>query len=182
MENNQEIKEDLTAESQNIAGADENAESLEKTNEEAKEKAKITFTKEQQKFVDDLIQKRLSREKEKVNKGEVNKDEDLLSKFNELSNEFNKSKRENALMKAKIPEEFRDYVEYKVLKNVNEDTDFETALQEFIADEKNAKYSKEVSASKDIVKPVNMPRPVNSGNNADDKAIKQKLLQEMYGN
>lgn len=184
MENNQEEVKDLTAESENDAGVEENADGLVTEPNVEKGQPKVTFTKEQQKLVDELIQKRLAREKEKLSKNveSGDKNADLLNKLNELSDKVSKSERENALLKAKIPEEFREYVEFKVMKNVDEETDFNTALKEFIEKEENVKFVKDVSGQADKSKPMNMPRPKNSAGNADEKALKDQILKEMLGN
>lgn len=154
----EEIKSVETANTQNNAG-------VEKI--ETPKREERTFT---QKDLNTIVEKRISRAKkewESKKQPEPEKPKESKSEVFELQKQLAKYEKELALSKYQIDDRDKDYVEFKVLRAVNKDKNYETALNEFFTDEANKRYLKNSGS---------MPRPANIGTTQSDP-IKSK-----YGN
>lgn len=140
---------------------------------EVDEMLKGKFTQEQ---VNDIVEKRLARVKEKSQT--TNESEELARVRGEISSlqlKLVEYERQNALSKYKIDDRYQDYVDYKVLHATNKDKDYATALEEFFKDEENKKYLVGESQQE---RPV--PRPKNS-NSMENKNATDNNLRAMFG-
>lgn len=83
---------------------------------------------------------------------------------------------DNAFMKENVIDEYKEFVEYKVLRMVTEEKDFASCLKEFKAQGENAKFFNKATGGKSIVP----PRPNNSSANTEVIAG-EKALQKAMG-
>ena len=128
------------------------------------------FTQEQ---VNEMIKERLSRvKKNEPQTIEPSSNEELTRVKGDLASmqlKLAEYEKEVALGKYKINEQYRDFVDYKVLHMTDKDKDYATALEEFFADEANKKY-----LESEVKPPV--PRPRNSNTlengNATDNSLR----------
>ena len=128
-----------------------------------------TYTQEQ---VDNMIKKRLARQDNKFEKEFKNSEEykaygewkeaqktegekirqqvedynNLKSEFNSLQSELNAYRNKDILRSQNIEDKYLDYVNFEVSKNVTEEKDYQTALNEYL--EANPHYGKGESKSK----------------------------------
>lgn len=134
------------------------------------------FTQEQ---VNEMIEKRLSR----VKKNDVSASTDFASKeelarvkgdYAGLQLKLAEYEKELALGKYKIDEQYKDYVDYKVLHATDKDKDYATALEEFFAQEENKRYLEGAGVK------APMPRPRNS-NTLENTRVADNNLRAMFG-
>lgn len=92
----------------------------------------------------------------------------------ELQNEIVRYEIETAFTKLDVKEEFREFVEYKVLRMVTEEKNFEKCLKEFKAEKENSQYFN-TTGGKSIVP----PRPNNSNQNSEIIAGENRLKKAM---
>lgn len=133
------------------------------------------FTQDQ---VNEMIKERLSRVKK--NDAPVSVDvatnEELTRVKGDLQSmqlKLAEYEKEVALGKYKIDEQYRDYVDYKVLHMTDKDKDYATALEEFFANEENKRYLEGEARPP-------MPRPRNSNTLVNAKASDNNL-RAMFG-
>lgn len=119
-----------------------------------------------------MIEKRLIRERKawekehnvpKTPKKEVTQervDKVPLSEVKNLQLKIADYEKKLAISKYDIDDGFKDFVEYKILRNVSKDKNYEKAVEEFFADENNKRYLRGG-------KTLNMPRPQNIGTPQD---------------
>lgn len=144
------------------------------TQAEVDEMLKGKFTQEQ---VNEIIEKRLNREKDKQAKAEPVVDTEQLDKIkSELAttqNELSEYKKKVALAEYDIDEQYKEFVDYKVSSSTTEEKDYATVLKEFMAND-GAKYCKTKST-------VVMPRPENVTTLSSDQLAEEKL-KKAFGN
>ena len=140
------------------------------TQEDVDKLLKGRFTQDQ---VNEMIKERLSRVKK--NDAPVSVDvatnEELTRVKGDLQSmqlKLAEYEKEVALGKYKIDEQYRDYVDYKVLHMTDKDKDYATALEEFFADEENKRYLEGEARPP-------MPRPRNSNTLVNVKASDNNL-------
>ena len=173
MENNENVGTATTEEKAGVVDTEkiENAETDKVQVEEGEKKQEKLFT---QKEVDEIVQKRLQRTKDKET------DEDLRAELEGLKAMLLEKEQALSISNANIDEEYKDYVKYTVSKMVTKDKNFDTALKEYMQNEgKKFEKKTEVAPQKQTIK---MSRPQNVGNedemisfsDALDKAMKIK--------
>lgn len=167
----EEIQKVETAETENNAGMEV------KTSETKTAKAvgEKTFT---QKDVDAIVEKRLSRaKKEWENKTLKNEEKPKESKKEvfELQKQLANYEKELALSRYPINEKFKDYVQFKVLRNVNKDKSYAQAIDEFFANEENKVFLANAENKK-----INTPRVLNMGN-GDETKLKAQAIRNSMG-
>lgn len=166
----------------------ENVENVEKVVEPQQEPTEKTYTQADvdkllkgrftQDQVNEMIKERLSRVKK--NDAPVSVDvatnEELTRVKGDLQSmqlKLAEYEKEVALGKYKIDEQYRDYVDYKVLHMTDKDKDYATALEEFFGVEENKRYLEGESRPP-------MPRPRNSNTLVNEKAS-DNSLRAMFG-
>ena len=97
------------------------------------------------------------------------------SKSTDLQNQLARYEIDNAFMKEGVNDEFKEFVEYKVLRMVTEEKDFASCLKEFKQQGENSKYFKATTGGKSIVP----PRPNNSSANTEQLASEKALEKSM---
>lgn len=97
------------------------------------------------------------------------------SKSTDLQNQLARYEIDNAFMKEGVSDEFKEFVEYKVLRMVTEEKDFASCLKEFKQQGENSKYFKATTGGKSIVP----PRPNNSSANTEQLASEKALEKSM---
>ena len=156
------------------------------------DKVEKTFT---QADLDKIVEKRIARltaqhKKEMEELEQRYKTGDYSPEIKSLQDELTTSKQElakaqnqlvryeidNAFMKENVIDEYKEFVEYKVLRMVTEEKDFATCLKEFKADGENGKFFNKATGGKSIVP----PRPNNSSANTEVIAG-EKALQKAMG-
>lgn len=95
--------------------------------------------------------------------------------YAKLQKDLARYEMDNAFMKSNIKEEYKDYVEYKVLRMVDENKDFAKCLEEFKGQGENDKYFKSITGGTSIVP----PRPNNSSASTELLAGESKLKKAM---
>lgn len=93
----------------------------------------------------------------------------------EMQNQLVRYEIDTAFTKAQVKDEFKEFVEYKVLRMVTEEKNFEKCLNEFKQQKENSQYFAETTGGKSIVP----PRPTNSNADAEVLAGERKLQKAM---
>lgn len=176
---------------------DEELDQEEKGQEEAENKSKTDEKKVDktysQKELESILEKRIgrltaqhkkeladleTRYKEGNYSPELATAKEELAKSNEMVATLQKQlaniEIDNAFMKSNVKEEFRDYVQYKILRMVDENKDFARCLEEFKTTGENARYFN-TTGGKSIVP----PRPNNSSANTEVLAGENRLKKAM---
>lgn len=97
------------------------------------------------------------------------------AKTAELQNQLVRYEIDNAFMQEGVADEFKEFVEYKVLRMVTEEKDFANCLKEFKQQGENSKFFKDATGGKAIVP----PRPKNSSESTEQIASERKLEKSM---
>lgn len=172
-----------------VATTGENVENVETVNPQQETPTEKTYTQADvdkllkgrftQEQVNEMIEKRLSR----VKKNDAPASTDFASKeelarvkgdYAGLQLKLAEYEKELALGKYKIDEQYRDYVDYKVLHATDKDKDYATALDEFFAQEENKRYLEGTSVK------APMPRPRNS-NTLENIKVADNDLRAKFG-
>lgn len=186
------IKKEIIMEEQEpltVATTGENVENVETVNPQPEAPTEKTYTQADvdkllkgrftQEQVNEMIEKRLSR----VKKNDVPASTDFASKeelarvkgdYAGLQLKLAEYEKELALGKYKIDEQYKDYVDYKVLHATDKDKDYATALEEFFAQEENKRYLEGAGVK------APMPRPRNS-NTLENTRVADNNLRAMFG-
>lgn len=155
------------------------------TQAEVDDLMKNRFTQEQ---VNKMIEQRLNREKKPVKvdqKAEpkpavtpqvsqtVNNEEltKVRTQLRDTQIQLAKYEKESALAGYQIDEDYKEFVNYKVLRLVNKDKDYKTALAEFMQGE-GQKYLSNGGK-------ISMPRPKNTGTVDDTQSVTDKMRKAM---
>ena len=166
----EEIQKVETAETENNAGK---VETVATKKEQVAEK---TFT---QKQVNEMVLKRLERaEKEwekKYKQSENQKNVVDKSELFEMQKQLAKYERELALSRYPISDEFKEFVQFKILRNVGKDKSYSQAIDEFFADEQNKRFLANAENKK-----INTPRVQNMGN-GDESKLKSQAIRTAMG-
>ena len=143
------------------------------TQAEVDEMLKGKFTQEQ---VNEIIEKRLNREKDKQAKADPVVDAEQLEKVKadlvSTQSELAEYKKKVALSEYEIDEQFKEFVDYKVSSATSSNKDYATALKEFMGGD-GAKYLKTPAK-------VTMPRPENT-NQLSSEEIAEEKLKRAFG-
>lgn len=160
--------------------------------EEPKDKVEKTFTQtELNKIVEQRVARLETKHKKEMEELEQRyKQGDYSPELKNLQNELTAEKAktadlqsqlakieiDNAFMKENVADEFKEFVEYKVLKMVTEEKDFATCLKEFKNEGENAKYFVKASTGGKSIVP---PRPSNNSANNELLATEKALEKSM---
>lgn len=165
MENNENVE---TTTTENVGATEQTTKEPEVktyTQEEVDAMLKDRYTQEQ---VNDIVSKRLAREKEKVKPTPKSNDA-----TQGLQLKLEATERKLAMSQYDIDDDYKDYVEYKVVHMTGKNKDFATALKEFMGAETSKKFVKGNNNK------VEMPRPSNVGNNDESLARAESLRKAM---
>ena len=142
---------------------------------EVDEMLKGKFTQEQ---VNEIVEKRLARVKATNNAPQNTSDSELKNVRGELQNlqlKLAGYEKEVALSKHKIKEDYKDFIDYKILHMTNKDKSYAQALDEFFGNEENKKYLEEEQIAQ---RPI--PRPKNTNTMVNERAVDNDL-REAFG-
>lgn len=131
------------------------------------------FTQEQ---VNEIVEKRLSRAKTQAPVSNSAESEELARVKSDLSSmqlKLAEYEKQVALGKYKINEQYKDYVDFKVVHNTDKNKSYEQALEEFFADEENKRYLEGAERP-------SMPRPRNT-NSSENSNAQSNELRAMFG-
>lgn len=176
---------------EDLDNEDENTDKEENKEKDKEPKVEKTYTEKQlQEIFDKRIGRLTAQHKKELEELEARYKEgnyspeiaSLQEKLNESNEKYAKMQKDlaryeidNAFMKSSIKDEYRDYVEYKVLRMVDENKDFSKCLDEFKTQGENSKYFKSSTGGTSIVP----PRPNNSSANTELIAGESNLKKAM---
>lgn len=122
------------------------------------------------KAIQDKVESRLARAKrnwEDKKKSEPKSDGKYLKQVQELQLKNIEYEKQLALAKYDIPDDFKEFVSFKIKNNVSKNKTYAQAVEEFFADEANKKY-----LNNGEKQAITTPRIVNAGK--DDGLAKQR--------